>query len=188
MNLHHPLRKGPVALALATLLPWLPPALLGATSNAVSAATAHYSFAGLSLTTTEADLRERYPNSTFQSNHVFVSVSDAHDEISSVAVPWAGGSALLRIGFGREIGASSPRRFDYPRCGTVLDRLTADFGAPNEIVDYAEEQMQVRRHKWQAKAEALFLLCFVGDDHLYAEAISISPSLASAGGEASHRR
>ena len=137
-----------------------------------AAPTELFSFAGLSLETTIADLRTRYPRSTAVEAVVYLSTEETHDHISTIGVNSNGGHRTLNIAFEREQRGG---RAAYPSCEKLLGVLTDRYGTPAHVVDAQEEQAHNRRFQWERPGERLTLSCFrMPGQRLYAERLTIA--------------
>ena len=127
-------------------------------------------FAGLSSNTTMAELKERYPRSTFVDTLVYVSEQESHDSISTIALGYNGALHTLTITFERQ----RARRLTYPTCEQIVSVITNQYGAPTNVVDAQEEQTRNRQLQWKTAGESLTLHCFrLPKQPLYAERITI---------------
>jgi hypothetical protein len=150
------------AIALA-LLAW----------SAMSAQTARFTFAGLSLETTMEELTKRYPHSTAIGTRVYLSDEESHDHISTIGLSSNGAARTLVITFERQRGG----RAAYPSCEPSLSRLKQRYGDPTRVVEATEERALNRRFEWTTSIESLTLHCFrMPREPLYAERVTISAS------------
>ena len=85
--------------------------------SVAAAQTERFSFAGLSLNTTMADLQTRYPRSTALDTVVYVSTEETHDHISTIGLSSNGAARTLSIAFEREQRGG---RATYPSCEKLL--------------------------------------------------------------------
>jgi hypothetical protein len=137
-----------------------------------AAPTEPFSFAGLTLKTTMADLQTRYPRSTALDTVVYVSTEETHDHISTIGLSSNGAARTLSIAFEREQRGG---RAMYPSCEKLLGVLTDRYGTPANVVDAQEEKAHNRRFHWKRSAERLTLSCFrMPRQPLYAERLTIA--------------
>ena len=139
--------------------------------SVLAAQTRSFMFAGLSLKTTMADLKQRYPRSMFVDTLVYVSGKESHDGISTIGLSDNGRVRAIAITFERQ----DDNRPTYPACEKVLAVLTKQYGKTANVVDGQEEQSRNRRFAWKNSAESLTLSCFqVSQQPLYAERLTIA--------------
>ena len=132
-----------------------------------------FSFAGLNLKTTMAELKGRYPRSTALDTLVYLSDEESHDHIATIGLTSTGAVRTLTITFERQRGA----RATYPSCERSLSGLRERYGNPAHIVDAQEERAQNRRFQWNTSTESLTLHCFrMPRQPLYAERLTITSS------------
>ena len=144
-------------------------ALLGWT--VLAAQPESFTFAGLNLKTTMADLKKRYPNSVAVDTLIYLSDEESHDHISTIGVSSNGPARTLTITFERR----REGRATYPSCGQSLSRLKERYGTPANVLDAQEERALKRRYQWTTATEALTLDCFrMPRQPLYAERLTIA--------------
>jgi hypothetical protein len=142
-----------------------------ATLFAAQAQTRAFVFAGLTLKTTMAELKQRYPRSTFLDALVYVSEEESHDNISTIALSNSGRMRTIAVTFERHRAG----RPTYPPCEQLVTSLTNQYGGPANIVDAQEEQSRNRRFEWKTSGESLTLVCFrLAQQPLYAERLTIA--------------
>jgi len=135
------------------------------------AQTPAFVFAGLSLKTTVAELKQRYPRSTFLDTLVYVTNEESHDDISTIGLGNNGRIRTIAITFERQRAG----RTTYPACDNLVALFTTQHGRPANIVDAQEEQSRNRRFEWKASGESLTLNCFrLPQQPLYAERLTIA--------------
>ena len=135
------------------------------------AQTPAFVFAGLSLKTTVAELKQRYPRSTFLDTLIYVSNEESHDDISTIGLGNNGRIRTIAITFERQRAG----RTTYPACDNLVALFTTQHGRPANIVDAQEEQSRNRRFEWKASGESLTLNCFrLPQQPLYAERLTIA--------------
>jgi hypothetical protein len=138
----------------------------------VSALMASFNFAGLSLSTTMAELTKRYPRSMVLDTFVYLSDEDSHDDISTIGLSRNGDVRTLTITFERQHPAGRPT---YPLCEKLLSLLEERYRNPANVVDAQEERARNRRFEWKTSAESLRLSCFqMARQPLYAERLTIA--------------
>ena len=115
-----------------------------------------FTFGGLGLSTTVADVRRQYPRSTIRDRHVTVTEADVRDHIRAIDLPGTGVNRRLRVMFEREVG----RGVAYPACDQVLAPIRQAYGAPSATQEFDEERARNRRYIWSRGGETLSLLCF----------------------------
>ena len=146
-------------------------ALLGWT--VLAAQPESFTFAGLNLKTTMADLKKRYPSSVAVDNLVYLSDEESHDHISTIGLSGNGPSRTLTITFERR----REGRVTYPSCEQSVSRLKERYGSPAHVMDAQEERALKRRYEWITAIEALTLDCFqMPREPLYAERLTIRSS------------
>ena len=124
-------------------------------------------FAGISAATTFAEIRERYPDSTFSDGHVRVSRSDSHDHIYSVWVS----DQRVRVGF-QETDYEIGHRF--PTCDSISQALIDANGDASDTQEFYEAATLSKRIVWKSDHETMVLQCFQRDQEFLAEAVSFS--------------
>jgi hypothetical protein len=145
--------------------------LVLAASSVSEAQTRAFVFAGLSLKTTMAELKQRYPHSTFVDTLVYVSDKESHDDISTIGLSTDSRLRTLVITFERQRGG----RPTYPACENLVAFITNQYGRPANIVDAQEEQARNRRFEWKTSGESLTLNCFrLPQQPLSAERLTIA--------------
>ena len=158
------LRLNGVTVNIATML------VLTA-SSALEAQTRAFVFAGLSLKTTLAELKQRYPQSTFLDTLVYVSEKESHDDISTIGLSSNGRMRAIAISFERQRSGKPT----YPACDRLVAYLTKQYGTPANVIDAQEEQARNRRVEWKTSEESLTLSCFRrAQQPLYAERLTIA--------------
>jgi hypothetical protein len=141
-------------------------------SSVFSAQTGSFTFAGLSLKTTMAELTKRYPRSMALDTLVYLSDEDSHDDISSIGLSNNDAVRILTITFERQKRAGTPA---YPTCEKLLSLLKKRYGNAANVVDAQEERAGNRRFEWTTSTESLTLSCFqMPRQPLYAERLSIA--------------
>lgn len=131
-----------------------------------------FAFAGLSLKTTIAELKTRYPRSTAVGTLIHVSNEDSHDHVSTIGLSTDGKVRTLNITFERTLPGGTVA---YPMCETLLALLKERYGNPAKLVDVQEEQARNRWFEWNTSAESMILRCFrMPRQPLYAERLTIS--------------
>ena len=149
--------------AILALLAW----------SVLAAQPESFTFAGLNLKTTMADLKKRYPSSTALDTLVYLSDEESHDHISTIGLSGNGAARTLTITFERRRGG----RAAYPSCEQSLSRLKERYGNPANVVDAQEERARNRRFEWNTAMESLTLNCFrMPRQPLYAERLTITTS------------
>jgi hypothetical protein len=146
-------------------------------SSLLAAQTETFTFAGLSLKTTMAELKKRYPRSTALDTLVYLSDEESHDHISTIGLSSSSGARTLTITF--EPATFERRRrgrvATYPSCEKSLSRLKGRYGNPADVVDAQEERARNRRFEWKTSTESLTLNCFrMPRQPLYAERLTIT--------------
>ena len=142
-----------------------------AASSVSEAQTPAFVFAGLSLKTTVAELKQRYPRSTFLDTLVYISNEESHDDISTIRLSNNGRTRTISITFERQRAGSAT----YPACDNLVALLTNEYGKPANVVDAQEEQSRNRRFEWKTPGESLTLNCFrLPQQPLYAERLTIA--------------
>jgi hypothetical protein len=132
-----------------------------------------FTFAGLNLKTTMADLKKRYPSSIALDTLVYLSDEESHDHISTIGLSSNGAARTLTITFERRRRG----RATYPSCGQSLSRLKERYGNPANVMDAQEERVRNRRFEWNTSTESLTLSCFrIPRQPLYAERLTITSS------------
>ena len=132
-----------------------------------------FTFAGLNLETTMADLKRRYPSSMALDTLVYLSDEESHDHISTIGLSSNSAARTLTITFERRRRG----RATYPLCGQSLSRLKESYGSPADVMDAQEERARQRRFKWNTSTESLTLACFqMPRQPLYAERLTITSS------------
>jgi hypothetical protein len=134
-----------------------------------------FTFAGVSLRTTLAEIRQRHPRSAVAGSHVFVAPEEVRDHVWSIEVAAPGLRARLGFERPREVppGDAGQR---FPACLDVQRGLEARYGPPAEIREFWEERMRHADRVWVRDGETLTLVCFVDDRQgLLAEAVIIVP-------------
>ena len=124
--------------------------------SVLAARTEAFTFAGLSLETTMADLKKRYPRSTAIDALVYLSEEEAHDSISTIGLSSEGAARALTITFERR----RQGRATYPSCERLLSRLKERYGSPVNVTTAQEERARNWRFEWSTSAESLTLNCF----------------------------
>ena len=133
-----------------------------------------FAFAGLSLNTTMAELKKRYPKSTALDTLVYLSDEESHDHISTVGLSSNGAARTITIAFERQIQG----RATYPLCEQMLSRLKEQYGNPANAMDAQEERARNRRYQWKTSTESLTLNCFqLPRQPQYAERLTITSRL-----------
>lgn len=113
-------------------------------SSSLMAQPQPFGYAGLSLSTTRADLMRRYPQEPLTGNYLSVAPERAHDHIHEIEIATPDGTGLgrLRLGFERPAVVGSDgqvrRPADYPRCANVEKQLRGLFGVPTLIDEFIE--------------------------------------------------
>jgi hypothetical protein len=123
-----------------------------------SAPATSFSFAGLSRTTTAAELALRYPRSSLSGNYMELSAADTHDHIYSIELPGMARQGRFRLGFERPESQGAAGR--YRSCDKVEADIKARYGPPDDIDEYREELVLNRRLVWRGQSETLYLHCF----------------------------
>lgn len=101
-------------------------------------------FAGLSLETTRAQLRQRYPQDYANGHTLEVAPerAQAHIHRIEIASPDGSGRGRLRLGFERRALISTDGRVlrpsVYPRCAVLEKQLRSLFGAPASSREFIE--------------------------------------------------
>ena len=140
-------------------------------SSALETQARTFIFAGLSSKTTLAELKQRYPQSTFLDTLVYVSEKESHDDISTIGLSNNGGMRTIAVSFERQRGGKPT----YPACEKLVAFLTSQYGTPANITDAQEERTRNRRFEWKMAGEALTLSCFrLPQQPLYAERLAIA--------------
>lgn len=117
-----------------------------------------YGFAGLSLDTTAAQLRQRYPQDATGGSYMTLPSERSHDHIYSIQIasPDGSGQGRLRLGFERPAVQAadgkvlSPAR--HPRCDQLSARLKTRYGPPAQVHEYIEgdtDGYRTRILRWQ---------------------------------------
>jgi hypothetical protein len=131
-----------------------------------------FTFGGLGLSTTVADVRRQYPRSTINDGHIRVAESDARNDIRAIDLPGTGVNRRLRIMFERE----GRRGAEYPACDQVLAPIRLAYGAPSTTQEFDEERARNRRYIWSRGGETLSLLCFrLNGTEFLASDLTIAP-------------
>ena len=144
MSAQRPCRRGRAnaAALLFLLATFVLPASRVLAQSAPSAQP--FVFAGLSLETTRAQLRQRYPQDYSSGNTLDVAPERVQDHIRQIeiATPDGSGRGRLRLSFERPALVSADGRVQratgYPRCAEIEKRLKALFGAPTRSDEYIE--------------------------------------------------
>jgi hypothetical protein len=137
-----------------------------------TAQTESFTFADLSLKTTMAELKMRYPRSTALETVIYLSDEESHDHISTIGLSSNGAVRTLVITFERQQRGGRPT---YPSCETLLSLLKQRYGSPANVVDAQEGRARNRRFEWKTSAESLTLGCFrMPRQPLYAERLTIA--------------
>lgn len=140
--------------------------------SVLAAQTDSFTFAGLGLNTTMAELKQRYPKSHAVEALVRLSDEESHDHISTIGLSSNRGVRTLAITFERQQRGRKPT---YPSCDSLQAPLRERYGDPASIVDTQEERARNRRFEWKTPAETLTLRCFrMPRQPLYAERLTIS--------------
>ena len=138
---------------------------------ALAAQSRSFEFAGLSLGTTMAELRTRYPQSTFLDAMVYVSQEESHDDISTISLTTDSSGRTLSITFERQQRDTRT----YPPCEKLLAVVKDRHGDPLTTVSGQEERARNRRFVWKKGAEAMTLSCFgMSRQPFYAERLTIT--------------
>jgi len=125
--------------------------------NARLLSTERLAFAGLSPRTTIEAARQRYPHSSINGGHVYVSEADSHDHIYGIDLPRPGQpSSHIRVFFERR----GRERNEYPRCEQVAGIISKQYGRPAAVQEFREERSWNRRLLWRRGEEELSLICF----------------------------
>jgi hypothetical protein len=139
--------------------------------SVLAAQTESFIFAGLSLNTTMADLKKRYPRSTALDTLLYLSNEESHDHISTIGLSSSGAARTLTITFERQ----RQGRATYPSCGDSLSRLKERYGNPTHVTEASEERARNWRFEWNTSTESLALSCFrMPRQPQYAERLTIT--------------
>ena len=140
--------------------------------SVLAAQTDSFTFAGLSLKTTMAELKQRYPKSHAQEALIRLSDEESHDHISTIGLSTNRGVRTLALTFERQQRGGKPT---YPLCDDLQLPLRDRYGDPVSIVDTQQERERNRRFEWKTPTETLMLRCFrMPRQPLYAERLAIS--------------
>ena len=120
------------------------------------AAAGRYQFAGISAKSTFAEIRGRYPNSTFSDGYVRVSDSDSHDRIHSISVS----EQRVRV------------NFQEATCSSVAKSLVKGNGEVSQTYDFYEETLPSKRFIWKSDGETMMLQCHEKGGRFWAQAVS----------------
>jgi len=132
-----------------------------------------FTFAGLNLKTTMADLKKRYPSSMALDTLVYLSDKESHDHISTIGLSSNGAARTLTITFEQQRQGSAT----YPSCEQSLSRLKERYGNPTNVANTQEERARNRRFEWTTATESLTLNCFqMPRQPLNAERLTITSS------------
>ena len=117
-----------------------------------------------------AELKKKYPRSTFLDTVVYLSNEESHDGIATIALGADGSGRTLTIAFERP--GNTPA---YPLCEKLLAALKNRYGNPASTTDFQEERARNRRSEWKTGTESMALSCFeMPRQPSYAERLTIT--------------
>ena len=156
-SLYAHLRTKPLKLATLILI-FLAPGIAAAERS-------NYQYAGISADTRIADIKARYPRSSFHDGYIRVSETDSHNYVFSISVS----SQRVRVGFQKTDFESGHQ---YPTCESVSRLLIETNGQPSDTQEFYEEIFLSQRLIWKSQNESMVLQCFKRDNVFLAEAVS----------------
>lgn len=139
----------------------------------------HFSYAGLSVPETFDSLAARYPTSPKRNFVIDLAAAEVHDRITQVAYGEdAGGWKRISISFERFPGLirPEPARTRYPRCEQILRGITARFGEPDSLRQFADQAHARMDRYWSRDGEMMVLLCILDAGGVYARALTMERS------------
>ena len=140
--------------------------------STVAAQPEPFSFAGLSLNTTIAELKRKYPRAMVVGELVYLTAQESHDGITTIGLSGTGARRSLTVTFEqRQPGGTNT----YPACEKLVSTLTERYGSPTNVIDAQEERARNRRFEWKRSTETLTLSCFrISSQPLYAERLTMT--------------
>jgi len=138
-------------------------------------AAERFAYADISLQTTVAEARKRFPNSKVAGDHVYVADQDRRDQVSGIQVAGTRKPPLVRLSFARPRDSAGRGQPQFPKCKAIEADLRARYGAPDEVKKFAGEAPPRADRIWKGARETLTLVCFAGPGgELLAEAVVIA--------------
>lgn len=134
-----------------------------------------FAYADISLQTTLAEARKRFPSSKVVGDTIYVSDRDRRDQVSGIRLAASGKPRMVRLSFERPRDSAGRGQPQFPKCKVIESDLRARYGAPDEVKKFdAEAQLHADR-VWKGARETLTLVCFAGPSgELLAEAVVIA--------------
>jgi hypothetical protein len=138
-------------------------------------AAERFAYADISLQTSLAEARKRFPNSKMVGDTIEVSDRDRRDQVSGIRLAGTRKPPMVRLSFERPRDAAGRGQPQFPKCKVIESDLRGRYGAPDEVRKSAEAARPRADRVWQGARETLTLVCFAGPSgELLAEAVVIA--------------
>jgi hypothetical protein len=138
-------------------------------------AAERFAYADISLQTSIAEARKRFPNSKMVGDTIEVSDRDRRDQVSGIQLAGTRKPPRVRLSFERPRDAASRGQPQFPKCKVIEAELRGRYGAPDEVRKSAAAAPPRADRVWQGARESLTLVCFAGPSgELLAEAVVIA--------------
>jgi hypothetical protein len=138
-------------------------------------AAERFAYADISLQTSLAEARKRFPNSKMVGDTIEVSDRDRRDQVSGIQLAGTRKPPMVRLSFERPRDAAGRGQPQFPKCKVIESDLRGRYGAPDEVRKSAEAARPRADRVWQGARETLTLVCFAGPSgELLAEAVVIA--------------
>jgi hypothetical protein len=138
-------------------------------------AAERFAYADISLQTSLAEVRKRFPNSKMAGDTIEVSDRDRRDQVSGIQLAGTRQPPRVRLSFERPRDAAGRGQPQFPKCKVIEAELRGRYGAPDEVRKSAAAAPPRADRIWQGARETLTLVCFAGPSgELLAEAVVIA--------------
>ena len=155
------MRTAALGLAIAAAVPAL--------------AAERFAYADISLQTSLAEARKRFPNSKMVGDTIEVSDRDRRDQVSGIRLAGTVKPPRVRLSFERPRDAAGRGQPQFPKCKVIESDLRGRYGAPDEVKKFVAEAPPRADRIWKGARETLTLVCFAGPSgELLAEAVVIA--------------
>jgi hypothetical protein len=138
-------------------------------------AAERFAYADISLQTSLAEARKRFPNSKLVGDTIQVSDRDRRDQVSGIQLAGTRKPPMVRLSFERPRDAAGRGQPQFPKCKVIEAALRGRYGAPDEVTMVAAATPPRADRVWKGARETLTLVCFAGPSgELLAEAVVIA--------------